>query len=72
MLTNIKHNVTCWKYNVMFQITVNALIKRGSLYLQAYEREKSLKDFETAENLDPNNPDLYLHRGQVCQKLFLN
>ncbi|KAG8269762.1 hypothetical protein J6590_100507 [Homalodisca vitripennis] len=56
----------------MLCITVNALIKRASLYLQSDEREKTFLDFEMAEELDPNNPDLYLHRGQsALQKGFL-
>jgi len=47
------------------KITINALIKRASLYLQSDEKEKTFADFATAEALDPDNPDLYLHRGQV-------
>lgn len=50
----------------MFQITVNALIKRASLFLQSEQKDKCFKDFETAIALDPDNPDIYLHRGQVC------
>lgn len=54
----------------MFQITVNALIKRASLFLQSEQKDKCFKDFETAIALDPDNPDIYLHRGQVCFPLL--
>jgi len=47
------------------KITVNALIKRASLYLQGDDKEKTFEDFDVAEKLDPNIPDLYLHRGQM-------
>ncbi|XP_054263982.1 mitochondrial import receptor subunit TOM70-like [Macrosteles quadrilineatus] len=55
-LTPTEHNTN---------ITVNALIKRASLYLQSNEKEKTFEDLATAERLAPNIPDLYLHRGQV-------
>jgi len=51
-------------------IRVNALIKRASLFIQQCkdphrDPELSLADFKKAEELDPDNADLYHHRGQV-------
>lgn len=48
----------------------NALIKRASLHIQqCSDPEKdplmSLADFELALKIDPTNPDVYFHRGQV-------
>jgi import receptor subunit TOM70 len=50
---------------LLLQVTVNALIKRASLYLQQEEAEKCTQDFATAISLDPSNADIYHHRGQV-------
>ncbi|KRT80135.1 Anaphase-promoting complex subunit 3 protein, partial [Oryctes borbonicus] len=46
-------------------IKVNALIKRGSLYLQLDNSEQCLNDFNTAAELGPEISDVYHHRGQV-------
>ena len=51
-------------------IRVNALIKRASLYIQqckdpSKDPELSFADFEKAVELDPDNADIYHHRGQV-------
>ena len=51
-------------------IRVNALIKRASLYIQqckdpSKDPELSFADFEKAVTLDPDNADIYHHRGQV-------
>lgn len=43
----------------------NALTKRASLHMQTDQREASFSDFEAAIKIDPNNPDIYHHRGQV-------
>lgn len=43
----------------------NALTKRASLNMQTDQKEASFKDFETAIKIDPDNPDIYHHRGQV-------
>lgn len=43
----------------------NALTKRASLHMQTDQREASFSDFEAAIKLDPENPDIYHHRGQV-------
>jgi len=51
----------------------NALIKRASLYIQRCQDPQkdpllSFKDFERATEIDPNNADVYHHRGQVSYK----
>lgn len=43
----------------------NALTKRASLHMQTDQREASFSDFDAAIKLDPENPDIYHHRGQV-------
>jgi len=43
----------------------NALTKRASLNMQTDQKEASFSDFEAAIKLDPENPDIYHHRGQV-------
>lgn len=43
----------------------NALTKRASLHMQTDQREDSFSDFAEAIKLDPENPDIYHHRGQV-------
>lgn len=53
----------------------NALTKRASLHMQTEQKELSFADFEQAVEIDPENPDVYHHRGQVrffvvCVKLF--
>jgi len=52
------------------KIRANALIKRASLYIQqckdpAEDPLKAMGDFKKAEEIDPNNADIYHHRGQV-------
>ncbi|XP_034826765.1 mitochondrial import receptor subunit TOM70 [Maniola hyperantus] len=47
------------------KIRVNALIKRASLFTQLENTERCLEDFGNAAKLDPNNSDIYHHRGQV-------
>ncbi|KAJ0175576.1 hypothetical protein K1T71_008735 [Dendrolimus kikuchii] len=47
------------------KVKVNALIKRASLYTQLENTERCLEDFANAAQLDPNNSDIYHHRGQV-------
>jgi len=51
-------------------VRVNALIKRASLYIQMCkdpqkDPELSLADFGLAAEIDPNNSDIFNHRGQV-------
>lgn len=43
----------------------NALTKRASLHMQTEQKELSFSDFEQAIAIDPENPDIYHHRGQV-------
>jgi len=52
------------------KVRVNALIKRASLYIQqckdpATDPLLSFADFTRAVELDPDNADIYHHRGQV-------
>jgi hypothetical protein len=44
---------------------VNALIKRGSILIQQEKQTDGLDDFAKAVRLDPDNPDVYHHRGHV-------
>ena len=40
--------------------------------MQYEDFDKSLKDFDTAAELDPLNSDIFHHRGQVsCLALFM-
>jgi len=41
------------------------LIKRGSMHLQATMLNECVEDFKKAISLDPDNSDIYHHRGQV-------
>lgn len=47
------------------QLRANALIKRGSMYMQQQQPVLSTQDFNTAAEIDKRNPDVYHHRGQV-------
>ncbi|KAK3927906.1 Mitochondrial import receptor subunit TOM70 [Frankliniella fusca] len=47
------------------KLRVNALIKRASLHVQMDDPNRSFDDFERAANLDPENSDVYHHRGQM-------
>jgi len=52
------------------KLRVNALIKRASLYIQqckdpTKDPQLSFADFARAAELDPENADIYHHRGQV-------
>uniref|UniRef100_T1IZN4 Mitochondrial import receptor subunit TOM70 n=1 Tax=Strigamia maritima TaxID=126957 RepID=T1IZN4_STRMM len=47
------------------KLKVNALIKLGSLKIQEDRPDKALEYFAVAEKLDPNNCDIYHHRGQI-------
>ena len=52
---------------VLFQVRCNALIKRGSLRMQSADTTGAMNDFATAARENPNNSDIYHHRGQVLQ-----
>lgn len=47
------------------KVQVNCLIKRGSLRVQEGKDDASTADFEAAISHDPDNSDIYHHRGQV-------
>jgi len=52
------------------KLRVNALIKRASLFIQqcrdpTKDPQLSFQDFAAAVELDPDNADIYHHRGQV-------
>jgi len=52
------------------KIRTNALIKRASLYIQQCKDPiqdplKAMEDFKKAVEIDPDNSDIYHHRGQV-------
>lgn len=47
------------------QLRANALIKRGSMYMQQQQPLLSTQDFNMAADIDPQNADVYHHRGQV-------
>uniref|UniRef100_A0A1B0DDC5 Mitochondrial import receptor subunit TOM70 n=1 Tax=Phlebotomus papatasi TaxID=29031 RepID=A0A1B0DDC5_PHLPP len=47
------------------KIRVNALIKRASINVQMDKMEECFEDFAAAEKIDPNNPDIFYHRGQM-------
>lgn len=58
--------------NLSFQLKVNCLIKRGSMHLQATKLQECVQDFKKAISLDPENSDIYHHRGQVCLLLTVS
>ncbi|KAK2158456.1 hypothetical protein LSH36_170g04057 [Paralvinella palmiformis] len=47
------------------RIKSNALIKRGSLQMQNGQTDAALADFQQAIDIDPENSDIYHHRGQL-------
>jgi import receptor subunit TOM70 len=49
------------------QIRSNALIKRGALKMQQGLKDEALEDFNLAAVQDPENSDIYHHRGQVSR-----
>lgn len=50
---------------VSIKLKVNCLIKRGSMHLQATMLNECVEDFKKAISLDPDNSDIYHHRGQI-------
>ena len=63
--------------NASPKVRANALIKRASLFIQRCKDPQqdsllSFKDFEQAIEIDPDNADVYHHRGQVIFKLLIN
>ncbi|KAG1696632.1 Mitochondrial import receptor subunit TOM70 [Nymphon striatum] len=51
--------------NVVKQIKANALIKLASLKMQEEQADECFEDFKESIRLYPENPDVYLHRGQI-------
>ncbi|XP_055500995.1 mitochondrial import receptor subunit TOM70 [Leucoraja erinacea] len=47
------------------KLRANALIKRGSMYMQQQQSQLSTQDFNMAADIDPQNADVYHHRGQL-------
>ncbi|NWX75961.1 TOM70 protein, partial [Alca torda] len=47
------------------KLRANALIKRGSMYMQQQQPVLSTQDFNMAADIDPQNADVYHHRGQL-------
>lgn len=47
------------------KLRANALIKRASLHVQMDDPNRSFEDFDKAAVLDPENSDVYHHRGQM-------
>ncbi|XP_061833524.1 mitochondrial import receptor subunit TOM70 [Nerophis lumbriciformis] len=47
------------------KLRANALIKRGSMYMQQQQPQLSTQDFNMAAEIDTRNPDVYHHRGQL-------
>ncbi|KAI7808135.1 mitochondrial import receptor subunit TOM70, partial [Triplophysa rosa] len=49
------------------KLRANALIKRGSMYMQQQQPQLSTQDFNMAAVMDPRNADVFHHRGQYRQ-----
>uniref|UniRef100_A0AAY4EIH5 Mitochondrial import receptor subunit TOM70 n=1 Tax=Denticeps clupeoides TaxID=299321 RepID=A0AAY4EIH5_9TELE len=47
------------------KLQANALIKRGSMYMQQQQPHLSTQDFNSAAEIDSHNADVYHHRGQL-------
>ncbi|KAG9348919.1 hypothetical protein JZ751_029236 [Albula glossodonta] len=47
------------------KLRANALIKRGSMYMQQQQPQLSTQDFNMAAEIDTHNADVYHHRGQL-------
>ncbi|XP_071368874.1 mitochondrial import receptor subunit TOM70 [Centroberyx affinis] len=47
------------------KLRANALIKRGSMYMQQQQPLLSTQDFNMAAEIDTRNADVYHHRGQL-------
>ncbi|XP_052331740.1 mitochondrial import receptor subunit TOM70-like [Oncorhynchus keta] len=51
--------------DVNVKLRANALIKRGSMYMQQQQPMMSTQDFNMAAEIDTRNADVYHHRGQL-------
>jgi import receptor subunit TOM70 len=57
---------------VIFQYKSNAYLKRCSLHMQQNRQAEAKADLKLAEEADPDNADVYQHRGQLyilCDEL---
>uniref|UniRef100_A0A8B9K246 Translocase of outer mitochondrial membrane 70 homolog A (S. cerevisiae) n=1 Tax=Astyanax mexicanus TaxID=7994 RepID=A0A8B9K246_ASTMX len=52
------------------KLRANALIKRGSMYMQQQQPHLSTQDFNMAAEIDSRNADVYHHRGQVTASVW--
>lgn len=52
------------------KLRVNALIKRASIYMQLENPSDCITDFNKAVQIDPDNSDIYHHRGQVGSSMI--
>ncbi|KAB7498288.1 Mitochondrial import receptor subunit TOM70 [Armadillidium nasatum] len=51
--------------DLSLKIKVNALIKRGTIYMHTDNLSSCLQDFRNAREMDPTNSDVYHHLGQI-------
>ncbi|XP_057691849.1 mitochondrial import receptor subunit TOM70-like [Corythoichthys intestinalis] len=61
--TNLERVINMPEANV--KLRANALIKRGTMYMELEQPSLSTQDFNTAAEIDARNPDVYHHRGQL-------
>ncbi|XP_025425976.1 mitochondrial import receptor subunit TOM70 [Sipha flava] len=47
------------------KLVVNSLIKRAAVHHQQEQVEKSFEDLKKAENISPNNSEVFHHRAQI-------
>lgn len=59
------HGTIFAKSLYILQIRINALIKKGSTLIQQGKSTDALDCFAKAVRLDPDNADIYHHRGHV-------
>ncbi|KAK3601164.1 hypothetical protein CHS0354_019163 [Potamilus streckersoni] len=62
-------NLILDKNDLEKKMKVNALIKRGSLFIQQEKKKEGLDDFMMAEDTDSDNSDVYHHRGHQCLQM---
>lgn len=58
-------NIIINSNNAPVDLRSTALVKRASLNIQSEQHQKGFEDFSAAEQLDPENADVYHQRGQV-------
>jgi len=69
MFFHLRHNydkaMACYDRALELDNCVEVLLKRSSLWFEKEELSKAFGDFDTAIALDPKQPDIYCHRGQL-------